>query len=68
MTSKRLKITTDCIGCVTCETLCSEVFVLADDGFAVVKEGADLEKNSEGIEDSIVACPTAAIIWEEENS
>ncbi|PIR71424.1 MAG: ferredoxin, partial [Candidatus Nealsonbacteria bacterium CG10_big_fil_rev_8_21_14_0_10_37_25] len=37
-----------CIGCGLCSNLCPEVFELAEDGKAKVKENADLEKNKEG--------------------
>ena len=50
-----------CIGCGTCASMCPEVFELNSDGKAVVKSGADLEKNKEKIAEVISSCPTKAI-------
>jgi len=55
-----------CIGCGTCEGICSDVFKIEDkDGkmIAVVQE-ADYEKNKEKIDEAISACPVQAISWE----
>ncbi|TSC56804.1 MAG: hypothetical protein G01um101418_205 [Parcubacteria group bacterium Gr01-1014_18] len=67
---KRLKlvVTEKCIGCVTCEVLCPEVFKLENDGRAHIKDGFDAEKNKKGIDESILACPTQAIEWQSEDT
>ena len=50
-----------CIGCALCSNLCPEVFELAENGKAKVKEGADLEKNKECVKEAKESCPTGAI-------
>ena len=50
-----------CIGCGLCSNLCPEVFELAEDGKAKVKENADLEKNKEGVKEAKEGCPVSAI-------
>lgn len=55
-----------CIGCGACVSTCAEVFELGEDGKSQVKEGADLEKNSECAHQSATACPAQAITVEEQ--
>ncbi len=50
-----------CIGCGLCSNLCPEVFEVTDDGKAIMKEGADLEKNKECIKETKESCPVSAI-------
>jgi len=50
-----------CIGCGLCSNLCPEVFEVTDDGKAIVKEGADLEKNKECVKEAKESCPVSAI-------
>ena len=50
-----------CIGCGMCQSLCSEVFELREDGKSHIKEGADLEENRGCIKEAIEACPVKAI-------
>ena len=54
-----------CIGCGACQALVSDVFDLNDDGFAYVKEDADLSKYEEEINEAIDNCPTGAIVKED---
>ena len=54
-----------CIGCGACQALVSDVFDLKDDGFAYVKEDADLSKYEEEINEAIDNCPTGAIVRED---
>lgn len=54
-----------CIGCGACQALVSDVFDLNDDGFAYVKEDADLSKYEEEINEAIDNCPTGAIVRED---
>ena len=46
-----------CIGCGTCEAVCSEVFTMDDDGKAKVKEQKDIPC----VQEAIKSCPVAAI-------
>ena len=58
-----LKVTDSaCIGCGACQALVSEVFDINDDGFAYVKENADVEKYNEEVNEAIDNCPTGAIV------
>lgn len=54
-----------CIGCGACQALVSDVFDLNDDGFAYVKDDADLSKYEEEINEAIDNCPTGAIVKED---
>ncbi|PIZ00324.1 ferredoxin [bacterium (Candidatus Howlettbacteria) CG_4_10_14_0_8_um_filter_40_9] len=58
-----------CIGCGTCESICSEVFEVRDDGKSHVKEGVDLETVDKNllaeIKDAEDSCPEQAIIVKE---
>jgi len=49
-----------CIGCGTCESLCSAVFKVQDDGKAHVLE-ADFEANKDCINQAKEACPVQSI-------
>ena len=53
----------DCISCEQCVSECDAVFEMADDK-AIVKPGADLKANSEGIIAAAGACPSEAIKYE----
>lgn len=60
------KVTIDaaeCISCEACVDACGEVFEMGKDT-AVVKAGADIKANSEGIIAAAEACPTSAIKYE----
>jgi len=51
---------TACIGCGLCESMCSAVFQLGDDGIArVLGADGDVEANCR---EAIDACPTGAIV------
>lgn len=54
-----------CIGCGACQALVSEVFDINDEGYAFVKEDADIKKYEEEINEAIDNCPTGAISIEE---
>ena len=49
-----------CIGCWACVAICPDVFDLDDEWKAFSKDWMDTS-NSEGIDDSINACPVNAI-------
>ena len=49
-----------CIGCGICQSICPEVFEMKE-GKSQIKEGADLEKNKECVEEAIQTCPVVAI-------
>ncbi|HEY8543363.1 MAG TPA: ferredoxin [Pseudothermotoga sp.] len=51
-----------CIGCGVCESLCPEVFKLADDGKAKVLQP---ETELDCAKDAADSCPTGAISVEE---
>jgi ferredoxin len=51
-----------CIGDGICESLCPDVFQMADDGKAEV---IDEQSNEPCVQDAIDACPTEAISTEE---
>jgi ferredoxin len=58
------KVTLDkdtCIGCGVCESLCGEVFKMADDGKAEVIAP---ETDSSCAEDAASSCPVNAIVVE----
>jgi len=62
-----LKVNKDaCIGCGACQALVSDVFDIDDDGLAFVREGADIEKNADDINDAVDGCPTGAISWNDD--
>ncbi len=53
----------ECISCEACVDACAEVFEMGDNT-AVVKAGAKIKENSEGILAAAEACPTNAIKYE----
>ena len=53
----------ECISCEACVDACAEVFEMGKDT-AVVKGGAKIKENSEGIAAAAEACPTNAIKFE----
>jgi ferredoxin len=63
MTIKKVSIEEGCIVCGLCEELCPEVFEVGDK--AVVKDGAELEKNESGIKNAAENCPVEIIKYEE---
>ena len=50
-----------CIGCGACESICGDVFSIADK--AVVNE-ANVAANEDAVKESVEACPVAAIVVE----
>lgn len=52
-----------CIGCGTCESLCSAVFKVDDSGKAQI-QGIDFEANKDCIKQAIDSCPVNAISLE----
>ncbi len=65
MAIKKVWIDEDCTACELCVDICPEVFELPGD-VAVVKDGADLSANEEGIRESAESCPVEVIHFEEE--
>lgn len=55
-----VKVSDDCIGCGTCENICSDVFEIQDDGLAhvIVDDASDF---SDAVEEAKDACPVSAI-------
>jgi len=60
---KKVTISPGCISCGTCEVVCPQVFEVTD--VSHVREGADLQKNAEGIKEAVEVCPVGAIEFEE---
>lgn len=54
-------VTDECICCGACESICGEVFSIADK--AVVNEAA-VDANVDAVKEAVDACPVAAIIVE----
>jgi len=54
-----------CIGCGACAAICSDVFELASDGKAKVKDDYN-GGHDDCVEQSITTCPVNAISWKEE--
>lgn len=52
-----------CIGCGACMAISSEVFEFNDDWLSIVKKCESYEWHD--VDDSISACPTQAISWQE---
>ncbi len=63
MAIKKVWIEEGCTVCGLCEELCPEVFEVDDE--AVVKDGADIENNEEGIKEAAENCPVEIIKFEE---
>jgi len=63
-----VKILPGCISCGTCQAICPEVFEMED--ISKVKEGIDLERNKDCIEQAIQICPVGVIKaeWSDEGS
>lgn len=60
-TTKTIKIDHDlCIGCGSCESICSAHFELKDDGLAYVKAQYK-EEDKDDIESAKESCPVGAI-------
>jgi len=62
---KKVKILPGCIGCVMCQTLAPEVFIVAD--IAQVKEGVDYKKYEHEIEQAVDLCPVHVIEYKQED-
>ncbi|NDP22563.1 MAG: ferredoxin [Paludibacter sp.] len=63
MAIKKVWIEEGCIVCGLCEELCPGVFEVGDK--AVVKDGAEFEKNEAGIKNATESCPVEIIKYEE---
>lgn len=57
----KVTVTDDCICCGACESICGDVFSIADK--AVVNE-ANVAANEDAVKESVEACPVAAIVVE----
>ena len=57
----KVTVTDDCICCGACESICGDVFSIADK--AVVNEAAVAE-NEDCVKEAADACPVSAIIVE----
>ncbi len=53
-----------CIGCGLCETLCPEVFRMADDGYAEVYVDPVPESAEDAAKDAADSCPVSVITVE----
>lgn len=53
-------VTEDCIGCGLCETICPEIFHMADSGMAEAEKDVPEELNDK-VEDAAESCPVSAI-------
>lgn len=62
MAIKNTWIIEGCISCGLCESICPDVFEMPDQ--AVVKEGADLESNEDGIKEAAESCPVEVIKYD----
>ncbi len=60
---KKPHVNSACIGCSVCSAISGEVFTLDDDGLSVVLPLDNYEWHD--VDDSIAACPVAAISWQE---
>jgi len=54
----KVTISDDCICCGACESICGDVFSIADK--AVVNEAA-VAANEDAVKEAVEACPVAAI-------
>ncbi|MCQ2958269.1 MAG: ferredoxin [Candidatus Gastranaerophilales bacterium] len=57
----KVTISDDCICCGACESICGDVFSIADK--AVVNE-ANVDANADAVKEAVDACPVGAIIAE----
>lgn len=62
MAITKVWIEEDCTACGLCEDICPEVFVVED--IATVIEGADFNKNEDGIIEAAESCPVEVIKYE----
>jgi len=62
---KEIKISSGCIGCGTCETICPDVFKV--DSISELKKDTDLSQHLDCIKESADVCPVGAIEIEWEN-
>lgn len=60
---KKPHVNATCIGCSACTAISWEVFELNDDGLSCVKNLPNYDGHD--VDDSIVACPVAAISWQD---
>lgn len=60
---KKPHVSSACIGCSVCSAISGEVFTLDDDGLSTVLPLDNYEWHD--VDDSIIACPVAAISWQE---
>ncbi len=60
---KKPHVNASCIGCSACVAISGEVFTLNDDGLSTVNSLESYEWHD--VDDSIAACPVAAISWQE---
>jgi len=56
-------VNSTCIGCSSCSVISGDVFYLNDDGLSCVKNLPSYEGHD--VDDSIAACPTNSISWQE---
>ncbi len=56
----KVTVNEECIGCGLCESTCSDVFAINDDGVAevIVDDAADFEDE---VQEAIDSCPVSAI-------
>ena len=55
----------DCISCGACESVCSDVFQLDDEGISSVNEKNLIDADKELVKEAAASCPTSAINVEE---
>ena len=56
---KEIEILPGCISCGKCQAVCPQVFKVTDT--AIVRQGADLEKYREEVEQAVKICPVNVI-------
>lgn len=56
---KTVKITSECIGCGTCETVCPDVFQV--NSVSEVKQDVNLQDHKDLIQEAAEMCPVSAI-------
>lgn len=62
-TIRKPHVNSACIGCSVCSAISGEVFTLNDDGLSIVLPLDNYDGHD--VDDSIAACPVAAISWQE---
>ena len=65
MTVTKVWIEGECTICGVCEDLCPEVFSMGDETTSII-DGADLEANSDCIQEAADNCPVEIIKFETE--